>query len=221
MSKAATDEHKELRRRARRRLIGAIALVTVIAVILPWVLEREPKPTEQEVSIQIPSPDATQFNPKVAPVKPAAPYKASAPEAKTSDEVKPGATAPGGDVLSAEQDKLLAPPAPKATQGKAAAKEKPAPPPAEAKKKPAEPHEAAPDGKSFVVQVAALADAEKASSIQKDLAGKGLRAYTEVVKTATGDVTRVRIGPYASREAADKERARLKALGFDGNVVPR
>ena len=71
------------------------------------------------------------------------------------------------------------------------------------------------------MQIAALADADKARDIQQELATKGLKAYTEKVKTAGGEVTRVRIGPFASRDAADKERARLQALGFEGNVAPR
>ena len=33
-------------------------------------------------------------------------------------------------------------------------------------------------------------------------------------------VTRVRAGPYASREAAEKAQQRLKGAGFDGKVVP-
>ena len=40
-------------------------------------------------------------------------------------------------------------------------------------------------------------------------------------RQASGDVTRVRVGPFPSREAAEKERARLKSLGFEGNVTPR
>jgi len=81
--------------------------------------------------------------------------------------------------------------------------------------------EAAADGKQYVVQIAALADAGKAREVQQQLSAKGLRVYTEKVKTASGEVTRVRVGPFPSREAADKERGQLRALGFDGNVMPR
>lgn len=222
MAKAASDERVELRRRARRRLIGAIALVTVIAVILPWVLEREPRSSEQEISLQIPSPDATRFNPKIQPANPAAPETVPATEAKAPPSApKPDTASTPADVLKAEQDKLLAPPQLKAAAPKPAAPEKPPAEPAEIKKKPAAKPEAAGDAKSFVVQVTALADADKALAIQKELIGKGLRAYTEVVKTSSGDVTRVRVGPFPNREAANKECARLKSLGFDGNVAPR
>jgi len=213
MAKAATDEQSDLRRRARRRLIGAMALVTVIAVVLPWVLEREPRPGDQDVSIQIPSPDSSAFKSPVAAGKSVEP----APEAKPP-ESKPAepSTSPPPDPLKSEQDKVLAPPLPKAAVAKPAAKESAQPAP-EAKKKP----EASAEGRQYVIQVTALADAEKATGIQKDLVGKGLKAYTEVVKTASGEVTRVRIGPFPGKEAAEKEKSRLKTLGIDGNVVPR
>ena len=125
---------------------------------------------------------------------------------------------PADDVLQSEQEKVLAPPAPKGAAPKpAAGKDKPPAIAPEAKKK----IEPTPEGKQYVVQVTALADADKANGIQKELLEKGLTAYTERVTTASGEVTRVRVGPFPNRDAADKERARLKSLGFEGNVAPR
>src|SRR4051812_49577008 len=71
MAKSISDEELQLRKRARRRLVGAIALVTIIAVFLPMVLDHEPKPASQDVSIKIPSPDAGVFTSKIVPVAPA------------------------------------------------------------------------------------------------------------------------------------------------------
>ncbi|WP_338849427.1 SPOR domain-containing protein [Massilia sp. W12] len=45
------------KKRARRRLIGAIALVLAVVVVLPMVLKSEPKPLASDVAIQIPSRD--------------------------------------------------------------------------------------------------------------------------------------------------------------------
>ena len=184
-----------------------MALAVVVAVVLPWVLESEPRTSDGEISVQIPSPDSGPFNPRIVPGKDAggaAPAAASPP---------PPADA-AAESLRAEQDKVLAAP------DKPLAKERAAAPAAEPKKKAADKAEAI-DPKQYVVQIAALADADKARDIQQELATKGLKAYTEKVKTAGGEVTRVRIGPFASRDAADKERARLQALGFEGNVAPR
>lgn len=183
-----------------------MALVTVIAVVLPWVLEREPRPSEEEIAIQIPSPDSP---PSFESQKPAA--KDPAPKAEAPS---PPDEASRDDALRAEQERVLAPPA------KPQAKEKPAATAAEVRKKPVESADTA-EPKQFVVQIAALADADKARDIQQELATKGLKAYTERIKSAGGDVTRVRVGPFPSREAAETERTRLKALGFEGNVAPR
>src|SRR5215471_17071870 len=51
----------ELRRRARRRLVGAIVLALAAAVILPLLLEKEPKPLGDDVSVQIPPVDEGRF----------------------------------------------------------------------------------------------------------------------------------------------------------------
>jgi len=216
MAKAPTEEQVQLRRRARRRLIGAMALVTLIAVVLPWVLEHEPRQTEHDVEIQIPSQDSKNFDPQPPPGGAPVPQAAGEGDKGRADGIPATAAAPD-DALRAEQNKVLAAPT-KAPAAKAAVKEKAAP---EAKKIAPDKAEAAADGKQYVVQIAALADAGKAREVQQQLSAKGLRVYTEKVKTASGEVTRVRVGPFPSREAADKERGQLRALGFDGNVMPR
>jgi DedD protein len=73
----------------------------------------------------------------------------------------------------------------------------------------------------FVVQVAALNDAAKARQIQDQIAATGVKSYTEVVPTAKGNVTRVRAGPFATREEADMARDKLKGLGLSGNIVSK
>src|SRR4029453_19187140 len=73
----------------------------------------------------------------------------------------------------------------------------------------------------FVGQVVALADAEKVKQVQGQIAAAGIKSYTEVVKTAKGDVTRVRAGPFPTRAAAEKARDQLKAAGLNGNIVAK
>jgi DedD protein len=53
------------------------------------------------------------------------------------------------------------------------------------------------------------------------MAGAGLKTYTEVVSTPNGEVTRVRAGPYTTRDAAEKARVQLKKAGLDGKIVPK
>jgi len=74
---------------------------------------------------------------------------------------------------------------------------------------------------AYVVQVAALADAGKAKELEKRMAGAGVKTYTEVITTSTGEVTRVRAGPYATKDAAEKARVQLKKAGLEGKIVPK
>jgi DedD protein len=57
MAKQQTEDELNLRRKARRRLIGAIALTLAVVVILPMVLDSEPKSTGNDIDLSIPDPD--------------------------------------------------------------------------------------------------------------------------------------------------------------------
>jgi DedD protein len=51
----------ELRRRARRRLVGAVVLALGVAVVVPMLLETEQKPLGEDVSVKIPPIDDGKF----------------------------------------------------------------------------------------------------------------------------------------------------------------
>ena len=76
-TRAVDDPVLPEKKRARRRLVGAIALALAVAVGLPMLLDSEPKPIASDIAIQIPSRD------KAAPLPmPAAnPAPATAPAA--------------------------------------------------------------------------------------------------------------------------------------------
>lgn len=59
-----------MQRRARRRLVGAIALVVFVVIVLPIIFDREPKPISQDLTIQIPSQDSGRFSSRVLPPEP-------------------------------------------------------------------------------------------------------------------------------------------------------
>jgi DedD protein len=71
----------------------------------------------------------------------------------------------------------------------------------------------------FIVQVGAFADASKASEVRAKLEMSGLKTYTQVVDTKDGKRTRVRVGPFDQRDAADKAVARIKGLGLPASVL--
>ena len=77
-------------------------------------------------------------------------------------------------------------------------------------------------GIEYVVPVAALAESERVKELTSRLAAAKLPYFTEPIATVKGKVTRVRAGPFASREAAEKARAKLKGLGLKpGNVITK
>jgi DedD protein len=248
MARNVSDEELQLKKRARRRLVGAIVLVTAVAVVLPMVLDSEPRPVNQNIDIQIPSPDAGVLSSSATPLKPADPSAvavaktASAPEAvsapvaaakpailaeakpetKSGADVKPPETKTAANTEAGVEPKAVQkaenpPPAKPLTQAEPKTQKAATAPPAKAKDSKEKPKAAG----GFVIQVAALSDTAKAKELQAKIAGSGMKAYTEVVQTAKGPVTRVRVGPYSSREAAEKARPQLQKLQLDGKVVPR
>ncbi len=73
-TRAVDDPVLPEKKRARRRLVGAIALALAVAVGLPMLLDSEPKPIASDIAIQIPSRDKAAplpmptANPSAAPV---------------------------------------------------------------------------------------------------------------------------------------------------------
>jgi DedD protein len=201
-----SDEELQLRKRARRRLVGAIVLVLLVVVLVPMFLEREPRSQKQDMDIRIP------------------PIPGSAPERSgpnTMPASPPAMTPPQtGSPTSAE---LTGPPpavsAPAPTTGDAVVPRSPPPEtktPASSKAPVAKAgttdslKSATEDG--FVIQLGAYSNASNAKELLKQLKARKFPAYSESVDTPKGEKTRVRVGPYPSVEAADKARERLRAL---------
>lgn len=238
MAKPVSEEELQLKKRARRRLIGAIALVATVAVVLPMVLDSDPKPTSQEINIQIPSPDSKGFASKVVPLVPKTTGKsdgkaekadkaAKVPETPAMTAVAPAAPAvaekPADKAPDKAPEKATKPTEKAAAPEKAPAKtaEKPAEKaPVKAAEKAAE-KAVAPVLKpgTFYIQVTALADADRAKAVQQRIIDAGFPAYTQTVPAGKGDVTRVRAGPFAVRADADRAQTALQGLGLEGKVA--
>jgi DedD protein len=183
-----------LKRRGRRRLVGAVALVLAAVIVLPMVFDPEPRHSAPPVSVRIPGEDEAPFKPKAVP-KPAE----KKVEEKKAEQPPAEAKAEKKAEKKAAEKAILSKPAP--------AK----PPPAERARA-----EAALAGAEYVVQVGVFADPAAAVDMLK--AAK-LPYYTEALKD---NLTRVRAGPFPSKEAAEKARERLKGLGLEpGSVTTR
>ncbi|MBK8665059.1 MAG: SPOR domain-containing protein [Burkholderiales bacterium] len=75
------------------------------------------------------------------------------------------------------------------------------------------------DSGRFIIQVGAFADADKAREVRQQAERAGVKTYVQVVDTAQGKRTRVRVGPYASRAEAEKAAAALKKAGLSGAIL--
>src|SRR5918992_1409860 len=120
MARPISDEELELKKRARRRLVGAIVLVTAVAVILPMVLDSEPRPVSQNVNIQIPSPDAGEYKPKA--ITPPSGSSAEKPAKAADSRAKADTSAPAATARadSAGVATIAEPPPSAATKPEAA-----------------------------------------------------------------------------------------------------
>lgn len=232
-----TNEELQLKRRARRRLIGAVTLVTGLVVFLPMVLDNEPKPVAEDITINIPSQDQKAVKSGVisAP-KPPSPEKAAPksdvtphapppiphqaavenPEPPAAKPVEP--VVPPGQpltVLANGQTPKAAPakqPSPLETPKAAPASPAPAAKPTEV---------AVSTQEGFVIRLGAFSKPENAKQLKAKVAMMGIRNYTDTVKTDAGEKTLVRAGPFGTRREAEMVRDRLKAVDVDGDVVAR
>ncbi len=181
---AESQDVDALKRRGRRRLVGAIALVLLAVIVLPWIFDPEPRQTPP-VSVRIPNEDESPFKPKPAPAPP--PAAARAVEAPPAPETAPAKPEPKPEAKAPDAERARA--------------------------------EAALANVQYIFQVGAYADPEDV--IAKLKAAK-IPYYTERVAIEKGTVTRVRAGPFATRDAAERALKRIQSLGFKpGSVTTR
>jgi DedD protein len=103
---AESQEIGALKRRGRRRLVGAIALVLLAVIVLPMVFDSEPRQGgAPAVSVRIPSEDDAGFSPKPAPKISNAPKPPVGPETQ-----KPAATPKAEAKPDEKQQKAAAAP---------------------------------------------------------------------------------------------------------------
>lgn len=140
--------------------------------------------------------------PAAAKVEPARP--ASAPASKPAAEPAPAR-------VTAVADKPKAP-------ASAAQPARPASA-AVAESKAATAAASAPKTGRYVVQVGAFTDPASLRDARQRVEKLGFKSYTQVVETPAGARTRVRVGPFDTREEAERAGARLKGAGLPANLL--
>ncbi|HZR67681.1 MAG TPA: SPOR domain-containing protein [Burkholderiales bacterium] len=188
---AQTQDALMLKRRARRRLVGAIALVLLVVIVLPVILDQEPKPVRHDLTVQIPSQDAGRFGARV--------LKAPAPARETP-----------ADATAGEKPEAKAPEAPKAAPRTAKPADKSA---GSRKDDEAKRALALLNDAGYVVPIGVFANPDNARQARDKAAAAGFATYAEKIQSKEGEQTRVRAGPFGTRESAERARDKLKALG--------
>jgi DedD protein len=211
-----------------------------IPVDIPIEIPR--KESAPPLALPSPRPQAVPSTPAAAVPEPAVAAAPAVPAAPTA----PRAVPPVATERAADQGREVPPPAASATRNAAApasaartaaaaaSAARPAAAPASAAARPtmeAQRAQALLEGRStpkaasepgsarLVVQVGAYTDADKLRDARQKVEKLGMKTYTQVVEADGAKRTRVRVGPFATREEADKAAARIKAAGLPVAVL--
>jgi len=254
-----SEELTTLRKRARRRLVGAIALVLIALVVLWTVMDDKPPQGLPNTPISIVSsapglatspilkPDertAPPASPAGTAANPAAPAPLAPPSPATIPQAAPVQESIDAHPPAPPEPEPVPKPAPKPKPEKPVVEKKPeAKLPAEKKPETAKPAphvdpkkilddapqevalakhpEAATEAahSRFFLQVGAFADASKVDSLKGKIGAAGLSPLAEPITTPKGELVRLRVGPYTSRDAAEKAHAKLAAAGVTSQIV--
>jgi DedD protein len=210
------EQAEQARVRARRRLIGAVVLLGIGVIAFPLLFETQPRPIAVDIPIVIPPRDGA---PPLAlpPARPAAKPAASAPVVAAAEP--PSAVPATPTPVTAKPVEMPAPAPAKASEPVAPPKPAVAAAPAPTPKPAAQATPASAATGRFVVQIGAFAETSTVRDVRSKAEKAGLATFTQTVDTADGKRTRVRVGPFASREDAEKAAAQAKAAGLNGSVL--
>jgi DedD protein len=243
LSNAPAESVEVIRKRARHRLMGSVVLVLGAVVGLPLLFDSQPRPVAIDTPIVIP--DRNQISPLSATTGSA--KTGAIKEGLAQDQVI--AAGQTGAAKSAVTNSAGLDPheevVPKDSKAEAKAEAKLEPKSelkAEAKSEPkSEPKsENKPDAKEAakakalldgkdapnsgdavrsVVQVGAYADLAKAKEARAKLESAGFKTYTQEIDTKDGKRIRVRVGPFATKEEADKTAEKIRKLNLQTSVL--
>lgn len=238
-SNSPAESVDAMRRRARHRLIGASVLVVAGVVGFPLLFDTQPRPVSVDIAVDIP--DRASAKPLVDTSTPK-PLSASAgldakeevvdtkaeakseAKAEAKAEIKPEAAvagAAGAAAVAAAVPKADAKPEPVKAEVKAEVKTDAK---AEAKAdikvdaKAAKPTDSKDAGR-FVVQAGTFSDEVKLRETRSKLEKAGISTYTQVIDGKDGRRVRVRVGPFTSRDEADKVARKIKQLSLQPQVL--
>ncbi|EAT9956716.1 cell division protein DedD [Salmonella enterica subsp. enterica serovar Miami] len=224
----------------QNRLVGTIVLVALGVIVLPGLLDGQKKHYQDEFAAipLVPKPgdrDEPDMMPAATQALPTQPPEGAAEEVRAGDAAAPSLDPSRMASNNVELDPIPAEtPKPKPVEKpkpqlkpqqpvvvastptpapKPAADDKPAP-------KPAADDKPAPTGKAYVVQLGALKNADKVNEIVGKLRSAGFRVYTSPSTPVQGKITRILVGPDASKDKMKGSLGELKQIsGLSGVVM--
>lgn len=215
MQKEQVDQELSFKKRARRRLVGAIALVLLMVIILPMLLEdRSKKAQEEDVEIIMPNEqpldleasDALDADSDIdfdeSVVQSADAGKSSSNESAVSEVVELPKPERAKSTTTANKE-----PVEQADDKKAMTEEKP-----NAKKETA-------ISDKFYVQIGVFSDPSNVKKLQVKLNELGYKSLTEKITTDSGVKTRLRTESFTGRNEAAIALENIKDAGLAGMVV--
>ena len=194
-----------LRRQARHRLIGATVLVLLAVIGFPLVFDTKPRELAADIRIEMPDKDAVR--PSQAPTPPPSVVAAPVPVPDVPASTEPTAA----EVVT----KAVVPPSvmPEKPPQDAAKEEEVPPKPDPGSEKSGD------SAPRFIVQVGAFAEESKSKEVRSKLEKAGIKTYTHIAQTKEGKRIRVRVGPFATKEEAQKTVEKIKSLQLSATVL--
>lgn len=242
-SDGASDASLAEKKKARHRLVGAIVLCLIAALVVPMLLESEPRNAERDLplgmalsgsraadgSLQPPAgpeddhwdegqPDRlVMLEERVVGLPPGqfrSSQRAAAPASGSQDAPSSAETAAAAGQSAPAVPRTPEPPAPAERPDVLARLIEQVNKPGSQPARPPERRH-----RRFLVQVGAYSSVKSARLASDRIAKVGMTAYHETVKTANGEWIRVRIGPFESREDAERAQQVLKRAGVTAALI--
>ena len=203
------DLEINLKKRARKRLVGAIALVLLMLIVLPIILQDRTSLTQTEgIKITMPEPVV------IEPLQP----ELLTSQLESNEAVQEELVI--NDVINEKVAEL---------------EKKPIENPALANIQVKKPAELKPvitksvesktlqvnDNAGYTIQIGVYSDIANVKQIQDKLNQAGLTSNTEKIATPKGKKIRLNAGSFATREAANASLVRLQPLKIEGFVRPK
>ncbi|MDO9282621.1 MAG: SPOR domain-containing protein [Methylotenera sp.] len=221
------DQALNLKKRARRRLVGAIALVLLMVIALPQVLQDRAAMSQHEtIKITMPETIGNENSEQIIGHQNAVEIREGLePQQEAEATVENIIASKETDAKVVENKKLALEtekPLPVKTPEVKIAIIKNSEESVESKKTAVnvtETTSAQKHSERFTVQVGVYADIANVKRIQDQLKSTGFNTYTEKISTPKGETIRLKVGSFTSRQDAVNALDKIKGIGLPGIVI--